>query len=268
MRRRSPPSSGPGALRPAPSARASAPRAGARLLRLALAATLFAAALAWPAAAGSLAITPVRIALPQNGRPEVVRLTNTGSAPTLIEVKAFLWADESDPGALQPTTELLAAPPLFELAPAATQVIRLALRRPVEPERELTYRILITEVPREVGAQGTGVTFSMQLNVPVFVTPPGAVPEPVWSVRAGPGGGTELVLANDGRAHIQVRDLQLLAASSPEPVFATEGASYVLARQERAWPLGKPLSALPDGLEVRAQTDRGPLVAPVARQGG
>lgn len=44
--------------------------------------------------------------------------------------------------------------------------------------------------------------------------------------------------------------------------------SYVLAGETKSWPLDQPLNALPDVLEVRAQTNRGPLVAEVRPRAG
>ena len=61
-------------------------------------------------------------------------------------------------------------------------------------------------------------TADLRLSLPVFVTPPGAVPKPVWSLRIEQG-AARLVLVNDGGAHLQVRRIVLHASGRPTPTL-------------------------------------------------
>ena len=141
------------------------------------------------AVAATLQVSPVRISISADGKAGVVRLQNQSEVSTLVQVEALVWDDGADLAQVPTTNEILAVPPVFEIAPGAEQVIRLALRRPLTTDTEQAYRLLITEVPRAVGDGVEGVAFALRLNLPVFVTPDGALPQPAWSLERDGGGG-------------------------------------------------------------------------------
>ena len=95
----------------------------------------------------------------------------------------------------------------------------------------------------------------------MFVTPPG--PSPGRSGRsARQAGASELVLRNEGTAHLQVRRIVLRPAGRGEPARTIDNPAYVLAGQEHAWPL--PSVAGSTALQLEAETSIGPLSATVA----
>jgi fimbrial chaperone protein len=217
------------------------------------------------ALAATLQVSPIRISISADGKAGVVRLQNQSDGATLVQVEALVWNDTDDLSQVPTTGDILAVPPVFEIAPGAEQVIRLALRRPLTSGTEQAYRLLITEVPRAVGG-GQGVAFALRLNLPVFVTPDGAAPAPAWSLERD-GGGARLTLGNQGSAHVRVRSLALYQDGGAEPVFVSDEGGYVLAGRERSWRLD--LGRLKSGasLTVRAETDRGEIEAPVDIRG-
>ena len=233
-------------------------------LRIALAAALALALPAAPAAAGTLTVSPVLVELPPDGRPEVIRLHNPGPRPTLVQVEAIAWAEPDALDAAPRAAEVLAVPPVFELAPDGRQIIRLALRRPLAGPAEQAWRLLITEVPRATGPDTGGLTFAVRLNIPLFATPAGAAPDPVWTLRSAEGGAAELVLTNRGTTRLQIIALELRAPQRGPSLLASEEPVYALAGEARRWPLDRPLDRLPAGLEVHVETDRGAQVSPVA----
>lgn len=230
--------------------------------RLSLAALLV-AMLPLPVAAASLSVAPTRVDLAAGDTTAVVTLLNNAAEPVMVQVQTFAWQHSPASADLEPTRELLAVPPVFELAGNGRQIIRVAVRGAVAGGREHAYRLLITEVPRG-GAAGTGVRFALRLSLPVFVTPEGAEPKAVWSVRAAPG-TRELVLRNEGTAHLQVRRIVLRATGS-EPAHKIEAPAYVLAGQEHGWPLASRAGATP--LQLEAETNVGPLSATVTQPRG
>ena len=104
----------------------------------------------------------------------------------------------------------------------AEQVIRLALRQPLTSDTEAAYRLLITEVPRAVGDGTQGVSFALRLNLPVFVTPEGALPQPSWSLERD-GGGARLTLGNEGNAHVRVQQHRAVRGRRGEPCVRQRG---------------------------------------------
>ncbi|MEM8949747.1 MAG: hypothetical protein AAGC99_10475, partial [Pseudomonadota bacterium] len=126
---------------------------------------------------------------------------------------------------------------------------------------EKAYRLLITEVPEEV--EEGGVAFAVRLNMPLFVTPRGALPDPEWRFQISPAGEAELILANRGSAHLMVKSLELRAAGHGKPIFETDQFTYALAGTEQRWSLGYGQKALPGSLEVHSETNLGPQQSPV-----
>ncbi len=213
---------------------------------------------AGPAAGGSLTVAPTRIDLGGGRTAGAVTLHNNAADPVLVQVETFAWTRSPATDDLEPTTRLVAVPPVFSLPADGRQVIRVALRDPQGGAVEEAYRLLITEVP-QLGGKGGGVQFALRLSLPVFATPPGAAARPQWSIERG-SGQPRLQLVNAGNAHMQVRKIRLKGGSGQQTI---EEPSYVLAGQKQAWNLRLPL---PAGATValEADTSIGPLALPLA----
>jgi fimbrial chaperone protein len=218
------------------------------------------------AVAGTLQVSPIRISISADGKAGVVRLHNQSDVPSLVQVEALAWNDTEDLAEVPRTSEILAVPPVFEIAAGGEQLIRLALRRPLTSGTEQAYRLLITEVPRAVGDGVQGIAFALRLNLPVFVTPEGALPQPTWSLERAAGGAT-LTLGNEGTAHVRVRSVALFEDGGTQPVFVSDEGGYVLAGRERSWQLDLARLKAGASLTVKAETDLGELEAPVDIRG-
>jgi len=230
-------------------------------------ATLALGALLWRAAdapAATLGVSPTRLELVPGRPAAALTVTNSGDAPLLLQVETFAWRAGTATSELEPTRAILAVPPMLELAPGERAVVRVARRSTAPPEIEETYRVLVTEVPREDSAAG-GVRLALRMSLPVFVTPPGARAEPRWSIERD-AGGPSLVVANLGRAHLHVRRLELLGAGRPIPLG--DGPVYVLAGREHRWSLSGTRLEGARTLSVRAETNLGELDFQVPARGG
>ena len=213
------------------------------------------------AEAGTLKVSPIKVFLPADGKSEVIRVKNPDPTPALVQVQAVEWVKAEDLDQAERAEEILAVPPIFEMGPNSEQVIRLAHRDGRTAAVEKAYRLLITEVPEEVDPGG--VAFAVRLNMPLFVTPKGAVPDPEWRFQTSPSGESELILANRGSAHLMVKSLELRASGHGKPIFETDQFAYALAGKEQRWSLGYGQKALPESLEVISETHLGPQQSPV-----
>ena len=194
------------------------------------------AAVSWPQGrAASLSVAPTRIdlgpatagggnAAEQRGR------AGHGAGPDLAWPRSPASAD------LEPTRELLAVPPVFELAGNGKQIIRVALRAPLAGDRERAYRLLITEVPR--GGDGHRRALALRLSLPVFATPGRRPAGPVWP--RWPTGAGRAQVVNRGTAHLQVRRIVLRARGrARSPCRSSTHPAYVLPGPGAGrWPLG------------------------------
>lgn len=226
---------------------------------------LLAALAADEVGAASLTVAPTRIDLADGDTSAAVTLQNNDPDTVMVQVQTFAWPGGPATAELLPTRDLIAVPPVFEIAGRARQIIRVALRAPLSGPREHTFRLLITEVPRG-GTRSTGVRFALRLSLPVFVTPSGAEPLPVWSLRAGERGAMTLVLRNEGQAHLQVRSIAWRPQGDAGAPASIEVPAWVLAGREQAWPLTSGTGAGP--IQLEAETSIGPLHATVAPASG
>lgn len=210
----------------------------------------------------AMSVSPVKVTLKNTGDSEVIRLVNPRNVATTVRIQPYLWKNSASPDDLRPTEDILAVPPIFEIGPGDEQVIRVALRKPNDSRREQTYRMLISEVPSEVD-DTAGVQVNFRVNMPIFVAPTGARPEPQWRLEPDPDGVAELVLNNDGSAHLQVTDLSLTKSSDDQAIFNTKSAGYIFAGEKRSWLLDVEASDLKGPLNLTAETNRGPIEAVV-----
>lgn len=210
-------------------------------LRAAIAATLFASTLAGigaspQAAAANLQISPVSITIRPGQAAAGITLQNQGDTPVFGQVRAFAWSQRDGEDVLTETAEVVVSPPIIEVAPRATQTIRLVLKvaGPVATER--TFRLLIDEIPRE-GTPDTGVDIRLRYSVPVFVLPAGDVaPVLAWRVYRS---GTDWMLgvANTGTLHAQLGATALRNAAGTQFDISKGLLGYVLPGQDRTWKL-------------------------------
>lgn len=125
-------------------------------------------ALTGTAFAGSFSVSPVRVELNERNRVVALQVRNQGSESASIQLE-LLQRDGA--GVDTPTGDLLATPPIFTIEPGESQVIRVGLRRPPDPENELRYRLILQEIPPPRPAGFQGVQMALRLIVPVTVAP-------------------------------------------------------------------------------------------------
>jgi fimbrial chaperone protein len=199
-----------------------------------------AAQCAW---AGVFSVTPVRIYMTPKDRAVAVTITNEADEPVALQADVYVWkqgADGSDE--LVPSEDLILAPPIIKLGAKARQVVRLARIQPPDAARQLTYRLILRELPEASLSKGIDVPVALALSMPVFITPPNAKPRS--ACEAAREGGTLVVYcANSGNAYTQVREV--LVKQNGETVGRFEGGAYVLpgARRRLALNAEKPIPA-------------------------
>lgn len=196
------------------------------LVRLAFAAGLMAAS-ATLLAAGSFSVSPVRVELRAGQSSASIEVVNNGSSRIQLTVERLAWTAGLQGERLDPTTEFVASPPLFDLAPGGRQVVRILLLRAPDPRRQLTYRIALQESPPQVAPEG--VTSVLRVTLPVFVTPPRAAAALEWR-RVDSPEGPELEVVNRGTATAQLAGVRVAGTRDLEG-----SGGYVLPGQVRRW---------------------------------
>jgi fimbrial chaperone protein len=231
-----------------------------------LALFLLAVVTSFSVTAGSLSVTPIRIELSSAQRSVALTVRNDGDQPTVVQAQLVAWSQADNDDRLEPTTDILASPPIFTVTPGASQVLRIALRTAPDAARERSYRVLVTEVPGKPDPAFTGAQFALKISLPIFVAASTAktTPQLEWSGVRTAKGDLALTAVNTGGKHIQVQAIEVTsAASEPDARFA--GLWYILPGQRRTVTIkpsdGHTIAA--DRVRVKAETDAGPLAADV-----
>ena len=229
-------------------------------MRLPAAALAIILLFAGAAQAASLQISPVSITLRAEQSAAGITLQNTGSTPIYGQVRVFGWDQDRSADVLAPTTELVASPPIVQIAPGATQTVRLVRPNGGAPAAERSYRVLIDEVAREQAGAASGVDIRLRYSVPVFVMPAQAGTETLtWSTFRRDGAWM-LRVANSGARHAQIGVLHLSNRAGARFQVSQGLFGYVLAGRTREWRLAlAPDAALDGPLAVEAVVNSRPL---------
>ncbi len=211
-------------------------------------------------AAGTFQVSPVRVELAAGRAIVALTVRNDGDTPTVIQTQVVAWSQQNGEDVYTPTNEVLATPPIFTVAPGATQIARVALRREPDAVRELAYRIFLQEVPGPPQPGFQGLQMALRISIPIFVE--AKKPQELkldWRAQREPDGALRLAVDNVGGRHLQVYDLNISSVDNTTPVYSNQSASYVLPGQRRSWLLeplrGQVLTG--DRVRVKAVTDAG-----------
>jgi len=211
-----------------------------------------------PAQAASLSVSPILLEMSAKTPTRTLEISNPGDQPVTVQVRVFAWRNGGEEDQYVATQDIGFSPPMFQLAPGARQVVRLAAR--VTPTREMSYRVFIDQI--QTTQQEGGVSMPVRMALPLFLTPDGETRTAVdWRLERE-GDATLLVARNTGGRRLRVTDL---AVEGPAGAQIVERglAGYVLAGQERAWRLKTPSEPRVTG--VRATSDQGVVRAEIAR---
>lgn len=221
-----------------------------------LASLLFALMAAGGAAAASLQISPVSLFLRGEQSATAIQLRNTGEAPIYGQVRVFTWDQRGSEDVLDPAQDVAASPPLVQVAPGETQLIRVIRLGPASPV-ERTYRLLIDEITREGEPQAAGVDFRLRYSIPLFMLPerePGP-PQLAWRVLRRDARWM-LAIANNGGMHAQIGSMKFVAATGAEHEISKGLFGYVLPGRTREWLLPlPPETPLSTGVRIDAQVN-------------
>jgi len=204
-----------------------------------------------PAHAGSFSISPIRLDLSAASRTAAMTVRND-EREALVQAEVMLWEQVAGEDRLTPTRDLLVSPAVFTLPAKGSQLVRVALRSsPVDTTRELSYRLILQEVPQKANPEFTGLQVALRLSVPIFVANKGTTePEIAWSAATSDHGLT-LTAKNTGDVHTRIHGFSVAPATGDaEPLVQSVG-SYLLPGQARSWSLGKGDASTADWARVR-----------------
>jgi fimbrial chaperone protein len=196
--------------------------------------------------AGVFSVSPVRIYMSPGDKAVAVTVVNEGDSDIVLQADIFSWTQDANAeDALVLSDDMILSPPILKLAPQSRQVVRLALLRAPDPQRQLTYRLILREIPEALGPPppGVSVPVALALSMPVFITPPAAKRDLSCSVtRFKQEESLNVYCLNHGTAYAQLREVTV--SQGKQRLAHFEGGSYVLPDVRHKWNL--PLEHVPE----------------------
>lgn len=229
---------------------------------LALTATL---ALLPPVAASAdgLRVAPVTLEVTAPGAATSLTLRNTAQQPKTVQIRVFRWVQVDGQERYEPTNDVVASPPMTQLAPNATQTVRVVRTASTAVRGEEAYRVIVDEVPDRSQSRAGTVAFATRLSIPVFFTEPGVrLPQVTWALRQS---GNTVVLEARNAGDVRLRLANITLRRGGTVVYRHEGLfGYVLGRSSMRWRLG-PVSRIGlAGMNLQATTSQGSLDATIS----
>ncbi len=232
------------------------------MMRRALALSLFLALAGVPAAqAAALRVSPVGLELPPGQAAAVLTLRNDDVEALNVQVRVFKWTQRDGRDVLEPATDVVASPPIGKVAPGASRTVRIVRLSTQPVTSEETYRLIVDELPPPLSEQGHQVKLLMRHSVPLFFSP-GGRPRVDWTMASG-GDGQLLNAVNGGDRHMRLANVKIMDAAGAVVAERKGLVGYVLPGASMAWPMDGLTPR--DGLHLVAETDLGPIDAPLPR---
>ena len=212
------------------------------------------------ASAGSIGVSPVRVTLSDSQKIGSLSVRNDGTEPVSMQMEVLSWSQREGNAVFAATREVLANPPIFTIPAGGSQLVRVGLRRTADAQRELSYRVILQELPPPPNPDFMGTRMLVRISLPVFVLPEvDAKPVLRWQATRASQGALKISLTNNGNAHIQIKNFKLSLLDSEQPWVTLQSSDYVLAGQSRDWilPVSADYSIPPSGdtIQLLAQTD-------------
>lgn len=193
-----------------------------RALFLLLVAPIMAIGPAAYAQTGGIQVAPVMLAMSAERTITSLRVRNTRQRAVAFEIDVYEWTQVDGRDVLTPSADLLVAPGVFEVAAGGEQVVRLGVVS-ATPDTERAFRILMRELPTP-RRDGAALGFTLEMSLPVFITPLQARSQLAASAEQRPWGPV-LVVANLGRTHMQVAAIESIEAGPLDaPRYLLAGA--------------------------------------------
>ena len=210
-----------------------------------------------PAVAGNFSVTPVRLYLTPQDRAIAVTVTNEGDQPLVMQADLYLWKQKPDgTDDLTLTEDIFLSPPIIKLAPKARQVVRLARLNRAMPTEQLTYRMIVREIPEARPPANSNVVIQLALafSIPVFITPPRAQGKlACGGVDRLAENAIKISCENSGNAHAYPVAFSLIGENGQEIAKRDSGA-YLLPGIKRDFEIKRAESNIPPGKAKLAVT--------------
>ena len=212
--------------------------------------------------AASLSVNPVIITLSASDSIAAMTLTNNGSDDVVMQASVNAWSIRDNEEHYAATTALIVSPPVFQVAPGKSQIVRIGLSDTAPQGVEQSFRVFLEQAPATPGDESAadaaargprGVQMMLRLGIPVFVKAAGvSSSQLVWQAKRLTNGRLQITVENQGNAHTKISRLMLM--DKGKTIATAEQLSYLLPSSRRHWVLDVPVgTAAPYRIKAEAK---------------
>ena len=177
-----------------------------------------------------------------------VTITNQGDEELVMQADLYLWKQKADgEDELTLTEDMFLSPPIIKLAGKSHQVVRLARLNRAISDQQLTYRMVVREIPEARPAkENIQLQIALAFSMPVFITPPGAKNKLGCVVERTAANSINAVCENTGNAYVQPLDFELINVAGDKLASRDQGA-YILPGIKRNFDIKSADKSIPGG---------------------
>lgn len=198
--------------------------------------------------AAEFSVSPIRIFMAAKDRAVAITVTNEGAEEVVIQADLYSWKQK--PGGeddLVLTEDMILSPPILKLAPKSRQVVRLARLTAQPPAEQLTYRMILREIPEARPAtKEVTIQIALAFSLPVFITPPRAKRELHCTTERVAPDTISAVCENKGNAYAQPREFVLMAENGGK-IGGRDSGGYILPDIKRSFEIKRQGANIPSG---------------------
>lgn len=220
--------------------------------------------------AGDFSVRPVRIFLTPDARNTVLQITNNGTEPLAMQLRAYRWSqDESGEDLYEDTDEIVYFPRIVTLEPGAEQLVRIGVQTP-QPAVEGTFRIYLQELPDGTPGEPGAVRALVRVGVPVFVQPGSSTDDVRLKGLALQDCSLRLQIENAGTLHTLLQTISLAGWDEQGELLFQEPLKgwYLLPGTERTYSHELDESSCAEVSRMRARVETGQEVLELVAERG
>lgn len=148
-----------------------------------------------------------------------------------VQAQINAWTQKNGEDVYTPTNELIVSPPMMNIPPKRTQLLRVGWRQPAPIQIEKAYRLFLQEITPLKPLDTTGVQVRLRLNIPIFIQPTNPTYQLDWTIKSLSGNQLNMNVKDIGNVHMTVQRIQLVNASG-QVVGELSNPFTLLAGQE------------------------------------
>lgn len=185
------------------------------------------------ASAAAIEISPMQLDLSKDQPITALNLSNRSPTPVVVQINSKRWMQQNTKDVYNDTRDIIITPPIITIPALGSHVVRIGLRRNVDINQELSYRIFIKEIPN-YKERKPGVSVVLQISIPLFVAPESPLNHQLnWRATALKTQQLQLLLTNNSNQHIKINRITITPLGSSKPLIKENTFLYLLPTQNK-----------------------------------